>query len=77
MGNLHTRIAGALGWTTEQARQHSLQSLRELVRPIDADLANEIAETIRSGRYVASKPRPIKLATPNEDAARVVAILHE
>ena len=54
-GDLHTRIAAALGWTREQAQSLSLASLRDMVRPIDAALAGEISDTIASGTHIARR----------------------
>jgi len=49
---LHGRIAQALGWTVEQARSFSLSAMRELVRPVSAELAEEITARISSGRVL-------------------------
>jgi hypothetical protein len=49
---MHRRIAAVLGWSVKETQGFSLQSLRELVRPLDPTLANEISESIRSGVYV-------------------------
>lgn len=48
---LRERIAHALNWPVEQTYQFSFQSLRELVRPVDPALAEEMSEEIRSQRY--------------------------
>ena len=50
--SLHARIAGALGWTIEETRQFSLVALRDLVRPVDPKLADEISEVVQSGRVI-------------------------
>ena len=42
MSDLHDRIAHALGWTPAEARSLSIDSLRDLVRPVNPDLAQEI-----------------------------------
>jgi hypothetical protein len=53
---LHERIAAVLGWSLEETRQFSLQSLRELVRAKDApDLVDEISREIQSGRYLVQR----------------------
>ncbi|MFA6031262.1 MAG: hypothetical protein WC969_15540, partial [Elusimicrobiota bacterium] len=52
MNTLHSRIAAALNWTAEDAQSLSLQALRELVRPVDAALADEISRTIESGEVL-------------------------
>ena len=45
---LHERIAQALGWTLADAQSFSLLALRDLVRPVDAKLAYEIHEALRT-----------------------------
>lgn len=52
MSNLHKRIARVLGWSTNETHGFCLQSLRELVRPVDPKLAAEITERITSGSYI-------------------------
>lgn len=49
---LHERIATALGWTVDDVRSMSLQTLRDVVRPVSAKLAHEITNAIQSGSYV-------------------------
>src|SRR5258708_71182 len=56
-GDLRARIARALGWTEQEASSFSLQSLREMVRPVDPGLVREIDDEIRSGRYVYGAAR--------------------
>lgn len=51
--SLHRRIAEALGWSESGTRSMSLASLRDLVRPVDPALAEEIGNRIRSGSHVA------------------------
>lgn len=50
--SLHSRAASVLGWPLRDARSVSLQSLREMVRPLDPALADEIGHAIQSGSYV-------------------------
>ncbi len=50
-GDLRDRVADALGWSAEQVRSMSWQSLRELVRPVSQNLAQEITTAIQSGSY--------------------------
>jgi len=57
MNTLHARIAKALGWTEAEAQSFSFQSLRELVRPVDAKLAAELDGTIQSGGYIKTRRR--------------------
>jgi hypothetical protein len=42
MSSLHDRIARVLGWSPTDVRSLSLQSLRDLVRPINPNLAREL-----------------------------------
>ena len=60
MSDLHDRIAKVLGWSTRDAQSLSMQSLRDLVRPVDADLARELDYVIQSGAYVRGAPAPTK-----------------
>lgn len=53
--SLHERIAIALKWTTEQAYQTPLTTLRSLVQPINSYLATEITYAIYSGRYTVAR----------------------
>ena len=52
---LHERIAQALGWTKEETQSFSLQSLREVVRPVSPKLAHELSTLIQSGYVVGGK----------------------
>ena len=66
MSDLHDRIAKTLGWSTRDVQSMSMQSLRELVRPVDPDLAREMDYVIQSGAYVrgsAVKPKSRHHAT--------------
>lgn len=55
---LHERIATVLGWTVGETQTFSLLILRELVRPLDAKLAAEIAEVVLSGEHIrGERPR--------------------
>jgi DNA-binding Lrp family transcriptional regulator len=52
-GDLHARIAAALNWPMRDVQSMSLQSLRDLVRPVDPALADEISRKVQSaGHYV-------------------------
>jgi hypothetical protein len=53
---LHERIAKCLGWTVEETKQFSLQTLREMVRTKSSKLTYFIDEEIRSGRYLLGEP---------------------
>ena len=52
-GSLHDRAAAALGWPLADTQSMSLQSLREVVRP----LAGEMDRAIRSGSYIVGERR--------------------
>ena len=58
MSNLHDRAAKALGWSTRDVQSLSMQSLRDLVRPVDPNLAQELSYAIQSGAYVRGTPAP-------------------
>lgn len=58
--DLDARIARALGWPIADVHSMSLQSLRELVRPVDTALAEEITLSIGSGSYITRKRNPAK-----------------
>ena len=58
MSDLHDRIARTLGWGANDVRSLSLQSLRDLVRPVNPDLAREMDLVIQSGGYVHEEPAP-------------------
>lgn len=49
--SLNERIAKCLQWSLEDVQSMSLQSLREIVRPIDSALAKMISNAIMSGKY--------------------------
>ncbi len=51
-GSLHERAAAALGWPVRDTQSMSLHALRELVRPVNPGLANEISMAIESGSYI-------------------------
>jgi hypothetical protein len=66
MSDLHDRIARTLGWSPADVRSLSMQSLRELVRPVDPDLARELDLVIQSGGYIRGEPAaapPPKMVT--------------
>ena len=58
MSDLHDRVAKVLGWSTKDVQSMSMQSLRDLVRPVDADLARQMDYVIQSGAYVRGAPAP-------------------
>lgn len=54
--DLHDRIAKALGWSVKDTQSMSMQSLRDLVRPVNPSLAQEMDYMIRSGAYGYGEP---------------------
>lgn len=66
MSDLHDRVAKALGWSTEDVQSVSMHSLRDLVRPIDPDLARELGYAIQSGAYIRGETRARHRATISE-----------
>lgn len=56
MSDLHERAAKALGWSVKDTQSLSMQGLRELVRPVDPDLAREMDYMIQSGAYIRGEP---------------------
>jgi hypothetical protein len=50
--DIRSRIARALGWSEADARSLSLQALRDIVRPVDSGLAQEITDRVASGRVL-------------------------
>lgn len=50
---LQKTAAKVLGWSLEGVRSTSLQSLRDLVRPLDPDLSDALSLAIRTGQYVS------------------------
>jgi hypothetical protein len=50
--SLHDKIAKVLGWTVADTKSMSLASLRELVRPVDLNLANELSDVIQNGGHI-------------------------
>jgi len=58
MSDLYARAATALGWSPTDARSVSMPSLRDLVRPVNPDLAQEISLAIQSGAYLTPTAAP-------------------
>lgn len=56
MSNLHDRVARVLGWSSSDVQSLSMQSLRDLVRPVDPDLTRELDLVIQSGAYIRGEP---------------------
>jgi len=54
-GDLHARIAAALGWPMRDVQSVSLQSLRDLVRPVSAKLADEISRVVQAGSHIGGR----------------------
>lgn len=49
---MHEKIAKALGWTVSETQTFSLPTLRDLVRPVDPELAQEISNVIQRGSHI-------------------------
>lgn len=63
MSDLHERVAKALGWSTTDVQSMSMHALRDLVRPVDPGLAQELSYAIQSGAYIRGEPRVRHRAT--------------
>lgn len=77
--NLYERAANALGWSLADVHTVSMQSLRDLVRPVAPDLAQEINLAIQSGAYVPGErapapAKPKKIAKDIEAAVRAAQL---
>lgn len=57
MSGMHERAARALGWSVRDTQSFSLQTLRDMVRPVDPALAEEMSEAIRSLSYIRGESR--------------------
>ena len=77
MSDLHDRIAHALGWTPAEARSLSMQSLRDLVRPVNPDLAQEISHVIQSGAYIVGAPAAKTARASSKPDALTESLLRE
>lgn len=51
MSKLHEQIASVLKWTVREAQSFSLPALRELVRPVNEKLADEITQALDHTDY--------------------------
>jgi hypothetical protein len=51
-GSLHERAAHALGWSLADTQSMSLAALRDVVRPVNPALAEEMSRKIQSGRHI-------------------------
>lgn len=60
MEQLKERVAAALGWSVEDTHKVSLQSLRDLVRPVSSKLAHELDVVIRTGEHITANQPPPK-----------------
>jgi hypothetical protein len=74
VSDLHDRIAKALGWSTRDVQSLSMQSLRDLVRPVDADLAREMDYVIQSGAYIVGAPAAAPSKPTAAKPAKKIAI---
>jgi hypothetical protein len=55
--SLAIRIAKQLNWSLAQVQSFSLPALRDLVRPVNPTLANEISHVIQKAEHVAPRRR--------------------
>ncbi len=55
-GTMHERAAKALGWSVADTQSMSLAALRELVRPVNPQLAGEMSRAIQSGSHIKGAP---------------------
>jgi hypothetical protein len=62
MSDLRARVAKALGWPPRDVQSLSMQSLRDLVRPVDPALADEMSLAIQSGAYIRGEPMKARLS---------------
>jgi hypothetical protein len=69
LSDLHDRIARALNWSPADVRSFSMQSLRDLVHPVNPNLAREMDLVIRSGAYIANAPVQTKKLSPSSQAS--------
>lgn len=72
MNDLYDRAARALGWKPADARTVSMHTLRDLVRPVDPDLAQEMTLAIQSGAYLKAPKK--KIAKDLEGAVRAAQL---
>lgn len=49
---LHDAIAKALGWSDRDVKSMSLPALRDLVRPVNRALADEISHVLARGGHI-------------------------
>ncbi len=63
MSALQDRAARALGWNPADVRSLSMRSLRDLVRPVDPDLAREMSLVIQSGACATTRKRTTGTST--------------
>lgn len=62
MSGLYDRAARSLGWSLAETRRFLLPALRDLVRPVDPSLADEMSLVIQSGAYGGErKPTSTKI----------------
>ena len=73
MSDLYDRAARALGWNPTDVHAVSMQTLRDLVRPVDPDLAQEIGLLIQSGVYVHGETRPPAPTKPAKTPKKKIA----
>lgn len=75
MSDLHDRIAKALGWSGRDVQSLSMQSLRDLVLPVDPNLAQELNYAIQSGAYVRGTPTKSRRTNARRNTAEKPLLL--
>ena len=71
-GSLHQRIAGALGWPLEETHKFSLAALRDLVRPVNPALADEMSRSLQSGGHLVGSSAPPAATQPPTGPGSVI-----
>jgi hypothetical protein len=70
VNDLYDRAARVLGWKHTDTHTVSMLALRDLVRPVDPDLAHEMTLAIQSGAYLKGTAAP---AAPARGPTKKVA----
>lgn len=55
-GTMHERAAKALGWSVADTQSMSLAALRDMVRPVNPELAGEMTRAIQKGSHIIGAP---------------------
>lgn len=71
--DIKERIATCLKWTVADVNSMSMQSLRELVRPVSQKLAAEITQVVQSGGVLAKPDESRERASSESEWNKVSA----